>query len=86
MSTKRTTEPKPTTDPEKLQAEYTWLRTSEVAAMLGVDAQTVRGLIKDGHLDPPGVMDVSRSSRPRFMVSRARLDRFIADSEKRVAS
>jgi excisionase family DNA binding protein len=70
---------------EQERARYTWLTPSEVAERIGVESvDTVRELIRDGHLAPPGVMDVSRSSRPRYRISPEAVDRFIRESERRV--
>jgi excisionase family DNA binding protein len=76
---------KRTKTPEQRQAEYRWLTPSEAATRLGVSDELVRDLIREGHLAPPGVMDVSRSSRPRYRISPAAVDRYIAQSEERVA-
>lgn len=81
----RTTEVKARKSPEQHEAEYTWLSPAEVAVRIGVgDPDTVRELIREGYLCPPGVMDVGRGKLPRYKISPAAVERFIADSEARV--
>jgi excisionase family DNA binding protein len=74
-----------TKSPEQHQAEYTWLTPAQAADRLGgVSEDHVRELIRDGHLRPPGVMDVSRSRVPRYRISPEAIERFIAESEARI--
>lgn len=69
---------------EQHEAEYRWLKPSEVVERIGVDSvSTVRDLIREGHLE---AIDVSRSSRPRYRVSPEAVDAFLAESRRRVAS
>lgn len=71
-----------TKTPEQHQAEYNWLTPSQVAGKIGVEsADTVRQLIRDGHLS---AMDVSRSSRPSYRIPQAEVDRYITESFERV--
>ena len=76
-----------TRSPEQHEAEHRWLTPSEVAEMIGIDStDTVRALIRDGFIRPPGVMDVSRSKVPRYRVSPEAVKRFIRESEERVGA
>lgn len=72
-----------TKTPTQHEAEYRWLTPSAVAPMIGVEsADTVRELIRDGHLE---AIDVSRSTRPAYRVSPAAVDAYLAESKRRVA-
>lgn len=72
-----------TKTPEQHVAEYQWYKPSDVAEMIGVDSvDTVRSLIREGHLD---AIDVSRSSRPSYRVSPDAVDAFLEESRRRVA-
>ena len=42
-------------------------------------------MIKEGHLKPPGVLNVSRSGRPRFRISPQAVDRFVRECEELVS-
>lgn len=70
-----------TKTPEQYEAEYNWLTPSQVGERLDLDADTVRQLIRDGHLK---AMDVSRGRRPSYRVSHAEVDRYIEESFERV--
>lgn len=70
-----------TKTPEQHQAEYNWLTPGQVSERLDIEVDTVRDLIRDGHLR---AMDVSRSRRPRYRVPQAEVDRYIAESFERV--
>lgn len=73
-----------TRTPEQHEAEYRWLKPSDVAPMIGVESDdTVRELIRDGHLE---AIDVSRSSRPSYRVSPEAVEAFLEESRRRVAS
>lgn len=73
-----------TKTPEQHEAEYNWLSPREAKDRIGVgDEDTVRQLIRDGHLD---AIDVSRSSRPRYKVSPKAIEKFLRESAERVAS
>lgn len=72
-----------TRTPEQQQARYVWLSPSEVAPMIGVESEDqVRELIRGGHLE---AINVSRSSVPRYKVSPAAVEKYNAESRKRVA-
>lgn len=72
-----------TKTPEQYEADYQWLPPAVVAGQIGVDsADTVRQLIRDGHLE---AIDVSRSSKPRYKVSPKAIAKFLAESRRRVA-
>jgi hypothetical protein len=74
-----------TKTPEQHEAEYTWLSPSEAAPRLGgISPEQVRTLIREGHLAPPGVMDVSRGERPCYRISPDAIERFNRESERRV--
>lgn len=73
-----------TRTPDQHEAEYRWLKPSQVAEMIGVESvDTVRELIREGHLE---AIDVSRSTRPSYRVSPAAVDAFLEQSRKRVAT
>lgn len=73
-----------TKTPEQHEAEYRWLKPSEVAERIGVDsADTVRELIRDGHLE---AINVSRKKRPSYRVSPDAVEAFIAESRRRVGA
>lgn len=73
-----------TKTPEQHEAEYRWLRPSQVAEMIGVEsADTVRELIRDGHLK---AIDVSRSRRPSYRVSPEAVATFLEESRRRVGA
>ena len=72
-----------TKTPEQHEAEYRWLKPSEVLERLGLDSvSAVRDLIRDGHLQ---AIDVSRSSRPRYRISPEAVEAFLVESRRRVA-
>lgn len=71
-----------TRTPEQNQALFTWLKPSEVAPLIGADTEAqVRDLIRGGHLE---AIDVSRSSKPRYRVSPKAIEKYNAESAKRV--
>ena len=70
-----------TKTPEQHEAEYRWLRPSQVAEMIGVEsADTVRELIRDGHLH---AIDVSRGRRPSYRIAPGAVDAFLEESRQR---
>ena len=72
-----------TKTPDQAVAEYNWLTPSEVAPMIGAATDdAVRALIRDGHLE---AMDVSRSSKPRYRISKVAVEAFIEESKARVS-
>lgn len=72
-----------TKTPEQREAEFNWLSPSEVVDRIGVDSEDmVRQLIREGHLE---AIDVSRSSRPRYKISPRAIEKFLAESRRRVA-
>lgn len=72
-----------TKTPEQHEAEYRWLTPTDVAPLIGVEsADTVRELIREGHLE---AIDVSRSKRPAYRVSQQAIDSFLKESRRRVA-
>ena len=73
-----------TKTPEQYEAEYNFLTPSQAGERLGVAASTICELIRNGHLTGPGVLDVSRSSKPRYRISEKALERYLQASEERV--
>ena len=70
-----------TRTPEQDRAAYNWLSTAQVAEILGAKStEYVCILIREGHLKPPGVMNISRSKRPRYRISKEAVDQFIQES------
>ena len=64
-------------------AAFNWRSTREVAALLGMTTEHVRGLIRDEHLGPSGVMNISRSSRAIYRISPEEIERFMRESKER---
>ena len=52
-----------TKTPEQYEAEYNWLSTEQAAKRIGMSTGFVLKMIRQGHLKPPGVLNVSRSAR-----------------------
>ncbi len=71
-----------TKTPEQYEAEYNWLNTKQAAKRIGMSTGFVLKMIKEGHLKPPGVLNVSRSGRPRFRISPRAVDRFVHECEE----
>lgn len=70
--------------PEQHEAEYTWLSPAEVKDQIGVGSvEAVRALIKGGHLE---AVDVSRSSAKRYKVPQRAIEKFLAESRRRVVA
>ena len=68
---------------EQYEAAYNWLSTEQVADRLGMTTEHVRGLIRDEHLGPSGVMNISRSSRAIYRISPEEIERFMRESKER---
>lgn len=76
------------------KARFTWLTPRDFAVRVGIVnddgepmAERVRGIIHSGEseaLRPPYVMDVSRSSQPRYMIRPDAVDVFIEESQERL--
>ena len=74
-----------TKTPEQYEAEYNWLSTEQAGGRIGgMSAGFVLKMIRQGHLKPPGVLNVSRSGN-RYRISLEAVDRFIRESEERIA-
>ena len=75
-----------TKTPEQYEAEYNWLSPKQAAERIGgMSAGFVLKMIHEGHLRPPGVMNVSRSGN-RYRISLEAVDRFVQECEELVGS
>ena len=54
-----------------------------MAALLGMSEEHVRGLIRDEHLGPVGVIDISRSTRRISRTAPEEIERFMRESQDR---
>ena len=76
------------------EAEFNWLTPSEFAKRVGLltdsgnpSTELVRQMIRDGSseaLQPPLVKDVSRSTRPRYRIHPDAVEKYEAESIRRV--
>lgn len=53
-----------------------YITPGEAGARIGATSNYVRELIRAGHLD---AIDIGKGSRPRFRVTAASVDKFLAD-------
>ena len=76
-----------TKTPEQYEAEYNWLSTRQVAKRIGgMSAGFVLKMIHEGHLKPPGVLNVSRSGKAHYRISPKAVDRFVQECEELAGS
>ena len=76
-----------TKTPEQYEAAYNWLSTKQAAKRIGMSAGFVLKMIHEGHLKPPGVLNVSRSvKKPYYRISPKAVDRFVQECEGLVGS
>ena len=76
-----------TKTPEQYEAEYNWLNTKQAAKRIGgMSAGFVLKMIHEGHLKPPGVLNVSRSGKAHYRISPKAVDRFVQECEELVGS
>lgn len=59
---------------EQEQARYGYMKTQEVADLIGVSRTHVIELVRGGHL---AAVDVALGSRPEFRIARESLDAFL---------
>ncbi len=76
-----------TKTPEQYEAAYNWLSTEQAGERIGgMSAGFVLKMIHEGHLKPPGVLNVSRSGKAHYRISPKAVDRFVQECEELVGS
>ena len=75
-----------TKTPEQYEAEYNWLSTEQAGERIGMSNGFILKMIRQGHLKPPGVLNVSRSGRAHYRISPKAVDRFVQECEELVGS
>ena len=76
-----------TKTPEQYEAAYNWLSTEQAGERIGgMSAGFVLKMIHEGHLKPPGVLNVSRSGNARYRISPKAVDRFVQECEELAGS
>ncbi len=75
-----------TKTPEQYGAQYNWLNPKQAGERIGMSDGFILKMIREGHLKPPGVLNVSRSERPCYRISPEAVERFVSESEELVGS